>query len=296
MNKLFILIIIFIIFILFNINFYYYEKYKNISSKNISSKNISSKNIFIYWKQGFDKSPYIVEKCVNSWIEKNKDFKIHLLDDHNIKDYIDIQKEIPNINQKNISITSLSDIIRIFLLEKYGGCWCDSTTYCNVPLNEWLYKYSKNGFFAFEKHNKYIYISSWFLYGEKNNYIIKALKQKVIDFVKKNNNIGINSKMKLEYWNSKINNYNNYFWFHYLFTEIYKNDEKIRYLWDNIKKINTLIPHYIQHKGLLNKVNQNIKEHIKNKKSPMYKLTYKYNHNKYNNGCILYYLLEKKSL
>ena len=49
---------------------------------------------FIYWKQGFDKSPYIVEKCVNSWIEKNKDFKIHLLDDHNIKDYIDIIKKV----------------------------------------------------------------------------------------------------------------------------------------------------------------------------------------------------------
>jgi hypothetical protein len=44
------------------------------------------------------------------------------LDDDNLYEYINIDMLIPEINKKEITKTSYSDIVRLFLLEKYGGC------------------------------------------------------------------------------------------------------------------------------------------------------------------------------
>ena len=67
-------------------------------------------------------------------------------------------------------IQTQSDLIRINLLNKYGGIWIDATLFCNKPLDEWL-KYNMHiGFllFRYSKKNK---IASWFIASNKNNYI-----------------------------------------------------------------------------------------------------------------------------
>ena len=134
------------------------------------------KVLFIYWAQKFINAPIVVKKCLLSWKLKNPTWKIIELDDDNLSEYIDIVKEIPNIQNKNITKTSYSDIVRIFLLAKYGGCWCDATAFCNQSLDDWLNKNISTNFFGFELKSDRM-LSSWFLYSEENNYIIQKWKE-----------------------------------------------------------------------------------------------------------------------
>ena len=139
---------------------------------------VLEKVIFIYWAQKFINSPTIVKKCLLSWKLKNPTWEIIELNDDNLSEYINIEEEIPNIQKKNITKTSYSDIIRIFLLAKYGGCWCDATLFCNQSLDIWLNKNTSTGFFGFDKPGTDRLLSSWFLYSEENNYIIQKWKEK----------------------------------------------------------------------------------------------------------------------
>ena len=164
------------------------------------------KIIFIYWAQKFIKAPTVIKKCLLSWKLKNPTWKIIELDDDNLSEYINIEEEISDIENKNITKTAYSDIIRIFLLAKYGGCWCDATTFCNQSLDIWLNKNIKTGFFGFDKPGEDRLLSSWFLYAEKNNYIIKKWKEKTI-----------------LYWKNH-NKAHTYYWFHYLFGDLYNSD------------------------------------------------------------------------
>jgi hypothetical protein len=234
------------------------------------------KVIYIYWAQKFINAPEVVKKCLSSWKLHNSDWKIIELDDDNLYEYINIDMLIPEINKKEITKTSYSDIVRLFLLEKYGGCWCDATTFCNKSLDLWLNACVNDGFFAFDRPNRMdrLILSSWFLYSDKSSYIIKRWRDETI-----------------EYWN-KNNKMNNYFWCHLLFNELYNTDIKFKKIWDDVGKIDTRIPHYIQEHDLLKCVCDNVKNHVKECRAPMYKLTYKFDINEYNEDCNLAYLLK----
>ena len=241
------------------------------------SNNPVTKNIFIYWEQKFINAPEVVKKCVLSWKLKNPTWKIIELDKDNLKEYINIEENI-DIKNKKIYKAAYSDIIRIYLLEKYGGCWCDATTFCNKPLDSWLHDNISNGFFAFNKPAKDRLLSNCFLYSEKNNYIIKKWKEKITS-----------------YWNNhkKINHY---FRHHYIFGYLYNNNKKFKNIWDLTPKISADGPHFLQKKGLLNTISDKVKNHIVTKQTPLYKLTYKYDVKKYNNNSNLAYLLNSINL
>ena len=119
------------------------------------------KQLFIYWDQGFENSPKLVQKCLLTWKKHNPTWNIIELDNSNLSQYIDLKQELP----ENISITqaALSDVIRICLLEKYGGLWIDATTYCAKPLDDWLPQYITSGFFAFNKNSQKTIIGNLFV-------------------------------------------------------------------------------------------------------------------------------------
>jgi mannosyltransferase OCH1-like enzyme len=132
----------------------------------------------MYWHNGFDNCPLIVKQCLKSWKFHNLNYEIIELNDTNLSEWIDIIELVKN---KDITKTSLSDIIRIFLLKNHGGFWVDSTVFCVKSLDEWINEYTINGFFAYsfiEVCDRKI--SSWFLYGEKDNYIINKWYDSVI--------------------------------------------------------------------------------------------------------------------
>ncbi len=229
-----------------------------------------NKIIFMYWSQKFNNAPNIISKCILTWKIRNPTWEIITIDDDNLHEYIDLN-EITNITNKNINKTAYSDIIRIFLLDKFGGCWCDATTFCIQPLDIWLNKNINTGFFAFNKPGEDRLLSSWFLYSERNNYIVSKWKEYTI-----------------KYWNNHDEPHT-YFWFHYLFEELYNSDVIFKQQWDITPKISADGPHFLQNNNLLSMPSDDVITHI-NGTTPLYKLTYKFNIDEYNDKCILEYL------
>ena len=232
------------------------------------------KTIYILWFQGFENAPELVKNCINSWKYYNSDWTIILLDNTTLSNYIKLNDYIADIYLKQINNTALSDIVRIILLKLYGGLWVDATTFCNKQLNDWLPKYINEGFFAFDRPGPDRLLSSWFLYAEKDNYIIKTWYNKTLEYYK------INNKP------------HTYFWFHYLFGDLYTSDNTFKKIWDTVPKLSAtgIGPQYLHQKGLFNNITNDIKQDIDDKITPLYKLTYKCQFKKYDIKLNLYYL------
>lgn len=260
---------------------------------------MEQKIIWILWLQGKKDMPHVVKLCYNSWIEKNPDYNIILLDNISVHDYITLDKKI--IENNNITIQKLSNIIRLNLLETYGGVWIDATCYCNTPLSSWLNNNMKTGFFAFSNPGPDRMISNWFIAANKGNSLLKKLNTshnnfwinnpqiKIYDPSKRN--IILKSKFahkilkkKPTLWLSlfmlKIFKVYPYHCFHYLFQKIYNNNPAFKVLWDSTNKISAIPPHNLQNYGLNNQITNEIIQELKNKSVPLYKLTHKLNYNK----------------
>lgn len=233
-----------------------------------------NKTLYILWFQGFDNSPEIVKKCVQSWKHYNPDWNIILLDNNNLNDYIKVDDYIISGFHDNLELCHKADIIRTCLLQKYGGLWTDATTFCNKPLNEWLPNCLHEGFFAFSRPTRDKLLSNWFLYSEKDGYIINKWCESTIDYYKKN----------------KIAH--RYFIHHYLFGDLYKSDSMFKQIWDKVPVLsaNGMGPHYLQEKNIFRHISDSVKHDIDSKVTPFYKLTHKLNPSSTSKNNNLYYL------
>lgn len=80
------------------------------------------KIIWTYWDGNV---PEIVKKCMATWRKHNPDYTINLLSNSNIVNYL---PEIDILGMKMANTPQRkSDFIRIHILEKYGGIWCDAS-------------------------------------------------------------------------------------------------------------------------------------------------------------------------
>lgn len=115
------------------------EKYINASNDGNNIKPDCS--IWIFWWTGFDDAPLIVKTCVTSVQEHSGAHKVVLLSKKNIFDYIELPDYIyKKFENGVISITHLSDIIRVTLLSKYGGIWVDATIYFTDGFDSNIYE------------------------------------------------------------------------------------------------------------------------------------------------------------
>lgn len=92
---------------------------------------LANKTVWVMWWQGLDALPSVVANCYQS-LEKylGNEYEIVHISENNVGNYIEIPQKIKKaVKEKRISITNFSDYIRFYLLEKYGGLWCDSTLF-----------------------------------------------------------------------------------------------------------------------------------------------------------------------
>lgn len=101
-------------------------KFNLLPKRNLVGKKI----IWQYWGQGLDNDviPETVNICFNSVDKYKNDYEVIRLDDKNISDYLDI----PNFvwrKRKNqmFKHAFFSDLLRLALLDVYGGIWIDAT-------------------------------------------------------------------------------------------------------------------------------------------------------------------------
>ncbi len=215
------------------------------------------RRIFMYWAQGFDAAPKLVQECLKSWKRAHPKWQIDEIDDSNLSQFIDIK-----FVSKEIYLAAKSDVIRILLLQKYGGFWCDATLYCMKSIDTWLMPFlSGTEFFAFRNPGVDRMLSSWFLGAIPGSYITSEWANEV-----------------KKYWLSRTAP-KQYFWFHYLFAEIYKNDPKFKRLWDQSHKLEANGPESPQSiygfkSFWTGTLNPRFKEHVDSKRAPFYKLNH----------------------
>ena len=90
------------------------------------------KKIWVLWWQWLEQAPDLVKICVNSIKEHSCWYEVVSLNKDNYQEYIKIPEFIlKKVEEKKITITHLSDIIRMALLKEYGWIRCDATIFIN---------------------------------------------------------------------------------------------------------------------------------------------------------------------
>jgi hypothetical protein len=189
-----------------------------------------SDKIWICWFQGKDDAPPLVKQCINAAENVFKDKEVVIIDDGNFRQYADFPEYIlKKYEKKIITRTHLSDLLRVAVLTKYGGLWLDSTVLCTAK--EVPAYIDKTPLFLYKEicldrsGTPPIAASSWLIYSCKNNDIVKAARD-----------------MLYEYW-KRENELKNYYAIH-LFFRIAA--DKFKKQWHAVPVYNNINPHIMQ--------------------------------------------------
>lgn len=264
-------------------------------------KSLIPKKIWILWFQSLSEAPFIVRKSVDSWIKQNPTWDVIVLDSDCLSKYININLILPEKKWISLSKAEQSNLIRLALLSEYGGVWADATTIAIKPLDDWIDDCCTSGFFVFYKPGRDRLISNWFIISEKGGRIVSKLYEYQRLFWLKHDFsrptrlqrrlVSIFSRVlnrsykTTRYWFSplftKVLRIYPYYVFHYLFERLISQDSDSQIIWHNTKKVSADGPHIRQRQNLFSPLNFSVKNEIDNKQIPLYKLTRKYDKNKY---------------
>lgn len=189
------------------------------------------KTIFMYWKQGWDNAPKLVKKCLKSVKENCGEHPLLLLDETNIHDFIRLPEYIEEYHNKGLIKEALySDMLRICLLEEYGGYWMDATCYLSAQIPK---EVECSEFFMFSspllpEWSSPLKGSNWFLHSIRGNYILHCIKNFLFN-----------------YWKNK-HYLINYYIFHITLAAIINNDKDALYMWNHMPYICNMNPHVFQ--------------------------------------------------
>lgn len=240
---------------------FYIKKYiKKASKLNvITTPPQKAKIIWQFWEQGIENAPDIVKACVNS-VEKYKNGCEHkVLDIKTLKEYVEIPDFIYKLKeQKKMPAANFSDIVRTYLLAKYGGVWADATVLFTQDLPD------------------YIINSNLFLLKNELKADVDGLNTANY-FISCNSNSAFIQQMKYfvdEYWKNNKALYNYFFYIHGM-TMLSILSKQAKEEFDNIPFMNFLPVQRFQEE-LLNEYSKERMNQIKSM-APFHKLTYKMN-------------------
>ncbi|SDQ08207.1 Capsular polysaccharide synthesis protein [Streptococcus equinus] len=217
----------------------------------------SSNKVWVMWLQGIENAPDIVKVCYKSLISNLSDREIILLTEDNYREYVTFPDYIQNkIDKGMIGNAHMSDLLRLELLEKYGGTWIDATVFIsdkNIP------DYILNSdFFMYQKlkpalDGNPLSVSNWLITSTTYNPILMMTKE-----------------LLYEYW-KKHDSAIHYFIFHMFFQLVIENFEDE---WKKVVPVSSSTPHILLLR-LFDSYDDRIMEGILYQSS-IHKLTYKF--------------------
>jgi hypothetical protein len=131
--------------------------------------------IWTYWNS--NDIPDVVKRCIDSWAYHNPTYEIRVITPANLYDYIDIDIKDLNFND---GPTRESDIVRILLLEQYGGVWSDASILATAPYPFSLDSgYEFIGYYlqGFTTKPEFPVIENWFFASIPNGQFVKQWKR-----------------------------------------------------------------------------------------------------------------------
>lgn len=190
------------------------------------------KIIWQYWGQGVESStiPEVVKLCFESVDKYKGDYQVIRLDENTINNYLNLPDFVWD-RKKNTQFKHafFADLIRLALLDIYGGIWIDATILLTAPIDEYILKQE---FFMFQRSSKtqnkdfwesfnydyfgwhdehYVNVLNSFIVGEKNNKIIHTCLDIMLNFWRTQKDIPhyfifqimFNELMKLYFYNEE---------------------------------------------------------------------------------------------
>jgi hypothetical protein len=149
---------------------------ERLSTQDVAFKKISHwpnstpKVIWMFWSQGASSTPPLVDKCIDSWHQKNPGWEVRLLDEKSAEPYMQ-KANVPPERFSALPSAKRANLLRMRLLTEEGGVWADATTFCLRPLNEWLPECMDAGFFCFRNPGSDRLVANWFLASVPQNLI-----------------------------------------------------------------------------------------------------------------------------
>lgn len=138
------------------------------------------KKIWLFWDNP-NNIPWIVKFNIYKIKKNNSDFDLIIINKKNYKEYVDLS--MFNLTEKMFNTPQyFSDLLRIFLLSKYGGVWVDSTLIIWKNLKNLIGNEDELIFFQ-NKHNSRrgtLALESWFIAAVPNHVFINKIKQILI--------------------------------------------------------------------------------------------------------------------
>ena len=131
--------------------------------------------IWIYWEQGWQNAPLLCQICSKSWEQNNPKAQVRKLSKDDLGAVLPELSAWPRLWQ--VPPQQRSDLIRLFLLTRYGGIWADATVFSAAPIMPWLQRLrqtSNEFFFVFDRSDsdqwasdpfldQHLFFSSWFI-------------------------------------------------------------------------------------------------------------------------------------
>ena len=199
------------------------KKYIECANASTESDCENPKIIWQYWHQGEDNAPTIIKKCLSSIKKHYHDYQINVLSYDTIKHYIDLPERFYwLLENKKMPIALFSDVLRLYLLAKYGGVWIDATMYATGKLSDEILEAD---FFMFQKKPEVDPMqnnnSCYFIKANKDSVILQSIK-KTIE----------------KYW-SENDFVLNYFMFEHMVTLLSKTNEELSQAWNKMPRIYT---------------------------------------------------------
>ena len=163
--------------------------YKNLieNIKIYNHTHIFSDNIYWCWLQGINNAPKLYKAAFNSIKRNLINHNIIIINNTNLKEYIRFPSFIiEKYENKEISKTHFSDLLRLELLIKYGGTWIDAS----VLITKYNKLFFKKDLFFFKEIKTSNYAgSNWFITAEKESPVLKMTRDLLYEYWRKENYI-----------------------------------------------------------------------------------------------------------
>jgi hypothetical protein len=219
---------------------------------------------------------------------------VHVLDSNSVADAIG-SNEFCYDAWPGISLQHFSDLVRLALLNKYGGVWADASMYCVVPLDRWLVPKMQSGFFAFRGVRRGRVMGNPFLASQPQNMIPSMMLENLMSHARGRTCIADKGalfrvahavlKPLLErspkttaIWLkppfSDPYRVYPYFVFHYLFNLLLDNDSEFSRIWAETPVMSAIPMLRIKHGRNNTSLPEDIRQFILSSGQPIHKLTW----------------------
>lgn len=178
--------------------------------------------------------------CINSIKQNSNGREVVMITKDNIRQWADVPHYIfDQVSSGAITITHLSDILRVCLLYQHGGYWIDATVFMNAPLNDIDFNPYFGSIKIHDRHTGTISAYRWtgfFLHAVKGSTTMKTFRD-----------------ILFEFWKTKRGRIIDYLLIDYTFEMLYRKSSDFRkivdetpytneHLYDLVSHLNDVVP------------------------------------------------------